>query len=103
MSVYEHALNSASHLRIQNLIEQDVLETEAAIFFVRIAGDSDFVSSKSSFLHLCTECMLIIKYRSAHHYSPSGTRVASRSDKNINSMNFASVFRFAFHPSLRDV
>ena len=44
------------------------------IFFVRIAGDSDFVSSKSSFLHLCTECMLIIKYRSAHRYSPSGTR-----------------------------
>jgi hypothetical protein len=28
--MYEHALNSASHLRIQNLIEQDVLETEAA-------------------------------------------------------------------------
>ena len=62
------------------------------IFFVRIAGDSDFVSSKSSFLHLCTECMLIIKYRPAHRYSLSGTRMASRSDKSINSMNFASGF-----------
>ena len=56
------------------------------VFFVRIAGDSDFVSSKNSFLYLSGECMLIINYGPAHRLT-SGTQAASCSDKNVNSVN----------------